>query len=285
MFEQIISTLAVVSPVSIGIVIAVAGIIAILGLGFAEATYQSSHEVHDVDAGEALDAGEVQQLSDGRAAVYAGANAAASGDEVALRVAGRFNIAKASATTFSLGDDVYFDASASQAVAPALTHDGDADFYLGKCSKAAINGDTTVEVELNAPSRYDILKPFVVEFDHADTDSKVLIPAEQNPHGLVIEQVYAIVTEQPAGSTEDQMIVTVSDESDNALSTLTTTDTSPDAVGDCVMGTNGLYAASTGDALPKTVAAGEFVDAAVTQATAGTPAGKVKVYIVARPLV
>lgn len=233
-------------------------------------------------------AGEIIQLSDGRAAVVQGLNAdaLASGETIAVVTEGQFVVSAASATTWSDGDDLYWDASASQAVPPSLALDGDTDFLLGKAIGDKANGESGGMVDLNAGSRYSQLAPIVFEFDHEDLDSHVLIPAEQNPHGLVIEQVYGIVTEQPVGTSEDQLIVTVSDESDNTLATLTTTDTTPDAVGDVIVGTNGLWGASTGDAKPKTVAAGEYVDAAVTQTPAGgTPAGKVKVYVVARPLV
>lgn len=191
-----------------------------------------------------------------------------------------------SGPTFAVGDTIVWDASAGLAVALANNHDASVDMPVAVCVKAAATDeDFVVGMPLQVLDRYAVLRPFVIEFDHADTGSSVLIPAWMNRHGLVIEQIYAIVTEAPAGSTEDQMVITVSDESDNALSTLTTTDTTPDAAGDVIIGTNGLWGASTGDALPKTVAAGEYVDAAVTQATEGTPAGKLKVYVVCRPLV
>lgn len=191
-----------------------------------------------------------------------------------------------SGPTFAVGDTIIWDDSAGLAVQPSTAVDGSADLPVAICVEAAgTNQDYVAGIPLQVLDRYNVLRPFVVEFDHADTDNKQLIPAWMNRHGLVIEQIYGIVTEQPAGSSEDQLVITVSDESDNALSVLTTTDTTPDAVGDVIIGTNGLWGASTGDALPKTVAAGEYVDAVVTQATAGTPAGKVKLYVVARPLV
>lgn len=188
--------------------------------------------------------------------------------------------------TFAVGETVVWDESAQLAVNLGLAANGVEDIPYGICVEAAgTNQDFVLVAPFDISNRYAVLQPFVVEFIHDDTTTYQLIPAWMNQHGLVIEQIYGIVTEAPAGSSEDQLIITVSDESDNALATLTTTDASPDAAGDIIIGTNGVWGASTGDALPKTVAAGEYVDAVVTQATAGTPAGQVKVYVVCRPLV
>ena len=86
------------------------------------------------------------------------------------------------------------------------------------------------------------------------------------------------------GSSEDQGIITVYDESNNALYTLTPSDAAADAINDIVVGYM-AQAASTGDAM-KTVAAGEFIDCKVTQATSGgSPAGKMRVHLTVRPLI
>lgn len=253
----------------------------------AQAEAQLHKQTGEVEqaAGEALSSGEIQRLADGRAAVYQGLNDAASGDKVSLATAGRFYVKAASATTFAVGDLVYWDASASAAVKPAHTLDGSADFCLGTCVEAKASGSTKVLVDLNAA--YERLRPFVYEFDcqtGVDAADHVLIPAYMNPHGLVIEAVYARVTEVFAGSSEDQGIVTVNDEDDNAIATLTASDGAADVVGDIIEGWF-LEEQATG-AAHKTVAAGKFVDAKVTQATSGgSPAGKMTVYVRARPLV
>lgn len=129
--------------------------------------------------------------------------------------------------------------------------------------------------ELNAVMR--IAKIF--EFDCAETPvTNVLIPAADNPRGLIIVHGWGYFTEAMVGSSEDQGIVTVSDESDNALMTFTPTDGASDAIGDYILGVQ-LASTATGTAVATLVAAGEYVDAIVTQATAGTPAGKYKVYL------
>ena len=250
-----------------------------------EARLIENSDTVEFTAGAALASGELLQHTDGRALVVQGSgDGFASGALATGAVRGKFALASASGTTFSIGDSVYWDVSATQAVGPALTADGSADFYAGVATKAKTSGQTVVEVDLNV-SYSDGPRPIVFEFDcqtGVDTAAHVLIPAEQNPHGLLITDIYAVVTEVFAG-TEDQGIVTVSDESDNALATLTATDSGADAVDDIIVG-YALGAASTGDA-GLVVAAGEYVDAAVTQVTTGSAAGKMKVYVRAIPLV
>jgi predicted RecA/RadA family phage recombinase len=248
-----------------------------------EASYYQPGESLDYTPGSATTAGTVLQLADGRAAVPA--NDIAASAKGSLTISGVFKIAAATGTTWSDKALLYWDSSASQAVTKSLALDGDADFYLGRAVGAKASGPTYGYVELNAP--LPVLDPIVYEFDcdgdNGDTSDHVLIPAEQNPNGLLILGVYAVVTEQMAGSSEDQGIVTVYDQSNNTICTLTPTNAAADAVGDIIKG-YAAGAATTGDAA-KTVAAGEYVDAKVTQQTSGgTPAGKYKVYIQAVPL-
>lgn len=114
--------------------------------------------------------------------------------------------------------------------------------------------------------------------DGATNSDLVLIPAAANGNGLLVTRIIALVSEQFGGGTEDQGIITVSDESDNALTTLTPTDGGADAVNDYVLGYSDDDVAT--GAAAKVVAAGEFVDCAVTQATSGaSAAGKMKVIV------
>ena len=114
--------------------------------------------------------------------------------------------------------------------------------------------------------------------DAEDTSDHLLIPADLNPNGLIIKRIYGRITEVMGGDTEDQGVITVYDESNNALATLTPTDGGADGVGDIIVGYQ-IDASTTGDAL-KTVAAGEFVDCKITQATSGSNvAGKMQVII------
>ena len=195
----------------------------------------------------------------------------------------------ASATTFSVGDTVMLDVSAGLAVSPGLALDGSADYPLGICVKAKVATETEVSfIPFDVGNRNSVICPFVHEFDcdgvngENDTDDHVLIPAWQNRHGLLILECLGLVTEAFAG-TEDQGVVTISDGADNAIATLTPSDGAADAIGDWIIGTNGLAAASTGTAA-KVVAAGGTVKGAVTTETTGAAAGKMKVLIRAIPL-
>lgn len=122
----------------------------------------------------------------------------------------------------------------------------------------------------------------VFEFDCAVATPvvKVIIPAADNPRGLLITHGYGYITEVMLGDSEDQGIVTVSDESDNALFTLTPSDAAADAVGDYILGVQ-LQSTATGTAVATLVAAGEYVDAIVTQVTdhSGTQTGKYYVFV------
>lgn len=255
-----------------------------------EASYYHNGCNLDHTPGSAVSAGEVLKLDDDRVAVPANPIGASElgGVDVDQYVY-KFTKASGSGVTFAVGDDVYWDASAASAVQPGLDLDGSADHYVGRCIAAAGDSQAYVLVQINLPSRHERLRPFVYEFDcdgdNGDTDEHVLIPASQNPHGLLILGVFGVVTEQMAGSSEDQGIVTVEDEDDNAVCTLTASDSAADAIGDVIVGTSDLYSATTGDAA-KTVAAGKAVQGYVSQQTSGgTPAGKMKVYVRAIPLV
>ncbi|MHC4616387.1 MAG: capsid cement protein [Planctomycetota bacterium] len=257
-----------------------------------EATRAFKNElVRNIIAGATLNEGQIIRTEDGLAAVVMGGDSrlstssqvAVSGDQASIAYGDEWLITSASATTFSVGDPVYWDDSASQAVPVSAALDGSTDFYIGVATRAKADGDATVQVMLNGAT--GVGQPIVYEFDcqtGVDSASHILIPAEMNPNGLIINEIFAQVTEQFAGGTEDQGIVTVSDESDNALATLTAADASADAVDDILVGYQ-RQAASSGDAL-LVVAAGEFIDAAVTQETSGASvAGKMKVFVSATP--
>lgn len=117
----------------------------------------------------------------------------------------------------------------------------------------------------------------VAEFDCADDAANptiVMIPADLNKNGLVILYVWAINTEVYAG-TEDQGIITLSDESNNSLATVTVTDAGSPADDFEEGSLDDHIEASGGDAFgARMVAAGEYVDAVVTQQTTGTATGR-----------
>ena len=207
-----------------------------------------------------------------------------------LRVKDIFEGPANSADTWNAGDPLVWDESADKIVKRTLTLDGAADFYLGPSVNAKTSGQTTARVRLNQPSPANGIAPQVAvyEFDAetgVDPAVHVLIPAEHNPNGLVLLAAYGIVTEVFGGATQDQGIVTVEDTDGTDLCTLTPTDVGADVVNDVIVGTFDLFSAATGDAA-KIVAAGKGIRGVVTQATSGAgAAGKMKVYVLALPLV
>lgn len=229
-------------------------------------------------------AGEVTQLADGRAAVVAGLKAIAVGDPVEFYTKGLYEVVVGTSLTFTDGEPVFWDASANTAINGADVEDG--DFYLGRAKGAKGSGSVVMTVQLNedgGDQRW-VFSSRVREIDHADTEEFILIDAEDNPKGLLLVAFLGEVTEEPAGSSEDQLVITLYDEDDNAIDTLTTTNTSPDAVGDVIIGAVSLFSSATG-AVIKKIPAGKAAYAKVSQATAGTPAGKLKVRVLVAPLV
>lgn len=212
---------------------------------------------------------------------------------LALAAAGIRWCKKATATTFTVGDEVWLDASTGLAVAPNATP-ADADLPLGICVATGANGPNAVAyLPFGIMDRYSVIRPFVYEFDcsidNGDTDEHVLIPAWMNRHGLILRNLFGLVTEAMVGSSEDQGIVTVEDEDDNAIATLTAADAAADAVGDILVASLSLCTDDSGDISGtawKTVAAGKAVQGFVSQQTSGgTEAGKIKVFCDFVPLV
>jgi len=213
----------------------------------------------------------------------------AASQQDGFQLAGIRRADSASATVFAKGDTVYYNLTTGLAVVAALTFDPDVTVAVGVATKAKASGELFVQYLPSSPTdRYGAIQPYIYEFDcdgaNGDVLEHVLIPAWMNRHGLLILGVFGIVTEVFAGSSEDQGIITIEDEDDNAISTLTASNAAADAVNDVIVGTNDLYSATSGDAA-KVVAAGKAVQGFVSQQTSGgTPAGKMKVYIRAIPL-
>ena len=124
----------------------------------ADAIYRNTDDMVRWTAASTYASGELIQHTDGRAAVIAGLDAIAIGDEVAAYVKGELDVTTASATVFAVGAPVYWDISADLAVvAPGAV----GDFYVGVCQKACANGDPTVRVALNKERQAGLMVPFV----------------------------------------------------------------------------------------------------------------------------
>lgn len=250
-----------------------------------ELIYISEGEVVKHTPSAAVTAGTPTLMPDGRIGVPP--SDVAANTEGNFQVCGIVQGATNSSDTWNAGDKLAWDDSASVIVKANLAQ-ANADLVLGVATAAQANGDTTGRVYLNVnPSGGVITQSAVYEFDcetGVDAAAHTLIPSELNPHGLLLLGAYGIVTEQFAGSSEDQGIVTIQDEDDTAICTLTASDSGADALNDVIVGTSDVFSATSGDAA-KVVAANKDVEGIVSQATSGgSPAGKMKVYLLFMPL-
>ncbi len=119
----------------------------------ADASYVRSRDDVRVTAAAAVASGECWQLADGRAAVYSGLNAAASGDRTNFTTTGQFTFTKTASVVLLDGGRAYWDHSAN---AVTFRKVNDRDFYLGRLVGDAASADTTCVVNLNVNPPYDI---------------------------------------------------------------------------------------------------------------------------------
>lgn len=104
-------------------------------------------------AAAAIATGEVHQLADGRAAVFTGLDAAASGDRTNWNTEGQFTLTKTATMVLLDGGRAYWDHSAN---AVSYKKVNDRDFYIGRVVGDAASADATCVVNLNVDPRYDV---------------------------------------------------------------------------------------------------------------------------------
>lgn len=122
----------------------------------AQAIRRNDHHQVSKVSGAAYNPGDVviNCVGDGRVGVVAGLEAVASGDPVTFYVEGKYEVACASATTFSAGDLVYWDDANNTAKTTAGVA-GTSDWkLLGRAVKAKTSGQLVVLVEINLPVRF-----------------------------------------------------------------------------------------------------------------------------------
>jgi hypothetical protein len=250
-----------------------------------EAVYRNKIGRVRFTAAAALVSGEIITLPDGRTGIVTGGAGFASGDIAEALTQGEFDILSATATTFSIGDDVFWDVTNSLGV-NAPVNPG--DLKLGVCVKAKVSGDLDVLCQIGGPqtgeSARSMVVPETVNLDWEDTASHTILAAVDNPDGMIVQDFLGIVTEAMDGGTEDQLICTLYDEDDNALSVLTPSDAGADAIGDAIVGTLTATRIALGAVLA-VVPAGKAAYVKVSQATSGTSAaGAVRVSTLLKPL-
>lgn len=152
------------------------------------AAYLQSSNCLDHTPTAALDAGSVVRLPDGRVGVTPSAIAAGITGTVATD--GVYDLAAASGTLFTDGEDVYFDATNKLAV-PA--GNANANFRFGRAVAAKISGVTSVRALINAVS--GLAARAVTTADSAAVTNTVAetvigtlsIPANSLSQGRVVE--------------------------------------------------------------------------------------------------
>jgi len=119
----------------------------------AEATLSKDANANamDITAPEALSAGEVIQLPDGRIGVTLAQAGEASGDPATLATAGQFTMAKTASVVCLDGGRAYFDKSAST-ITPLQTESAD-NVYAGVFVGDAASAATTCVVDINVEQR------------------------------------------------------------------------------------------------------------------------------------
>lgn len=116
----------------------------------AEATYLKDPSVVEITAPAALVNGQVLQIPDGRAGLFAGAGAgAASGDLVSVQVLGHARVAKNIIMVILNGQEIWWDISENEATHSAIL----GDFKIGVAVAAASSTAATVDVDLNVALR------------------------------------------------------------------------------------------------------------------------------------
>jgi predicted RecA/RadA family phage recombinase len=110
----------------------------------AEASYINAGNSVNYTAAADVAAGQVLQLSDGRAAVAT--TAIASGATGSVLVSGRWKVAKTASIVLLAGGRVYWDHSANTATYKPVN---DRDFYIGTVAADAASADAEVTVYLN----------------------------------------------------------------------------------------------------------------------------------------
>ncbi len=119
----------------------------------AEATLlRGRHEQRKV-ASAAIVSGEVHQLPDGRAGVYTGLNAQASGDNLTMITTGQQSLPKTASIVLLAGGKAYWDHSANKVHFKPVN---DRDFYIGTVAVDAAGSASTCVVNLNVKPNYII---------------------------------------------------------------------------------------------------------------------------------
>lgn len=119
----------------------------------ADASFARDADRIRIVAAASVAVGELRQLADGRAAVYAGQTAATSGTTITEKTSGQYVVTKTAGVVILDGGRVYWDYSANAAT---YRKTNDRDFYVGRSVGDAASVDTSLTVNLNVDPPYDV---------------------------------------------------------------------------------------------------------------------------------
>jgi hypothetical protein len=144
-----------------------------------------------------------------------GDNSSGADDDVKVRVStqGDFELAIASLATTDIGASVYASDDATATLNP------DNASYIGYVVDFVSTGVGIVRLQTgNLIRGQSYTAVGTVDCETGQTPSTVvLVPASLNSNGMVVRSAYAVVTEQFAGSTQDQGIVTLQDSDGSSI--------------------------------------------------------------------
>lgn len=112
----------------------------------ADASFSKSGDTENITLTAAAAAGEIRQMSDGKAGVMVGTNAAVSGEVRSFKKSGVHILTKTAGIVLLAGGRAFWDYSAN---AVTFKKVNDRDFYVGTVVGDAASADTTVAVDLN----------------------------------------------------------------------------------------------------------------------------------------
>lgn len=146
-----------------------------------DALYLKDEHTNDLTLAAAVGAGEVYQLSNGRAGVIP--TTQASGSLAGFQTCGHYTVTKAASQVWIKGAPIWWDHSANAATCNEPIGAGDRDFYLGCAVEDAIAAATEGIVDLNA-------EPYYIIDSARDDGDTVIVKTVVGSTTVEVPQVY-----------------------------------------------------------------------------------------------
>jgi hypothetical protein len=216
---------------------------------------------------------------------YVDNSGGSAGDKTCqVLVAGRFRYALTSAAILDIGCPVFASDDNT------LTKDDALGPYIGMIEQVPASGYVNVAFDTRRFSGIAVQSWTTPDIDLTTASDLVRVfhPTE-NHNGILLLGAGGVVVTAVVGSSEDQPVITFRDSDGTAIGAgvaFTGTNTTPDAVGDMIgvnTAANLALGAATLNVAAPIVAADKGLDAFVTTAAAGTPAGVYRFWAIGIP--